>query len=187
MKFLTRNLICVFLCRGFFDGKCFYVDIATCNASSLIPPQIEDDSSPPSLHTALLGGSTDSQPLEILHICLGHLYERGIRHLLKKSTGMAIGPGISQTLNSQCEPYLRGAQHRQVSYLRGNPATALLQHVWVEVKGLLLDKDVLGFRYFVLFIDEKSRYTRVYPLLEKADAFSAYKLFEARVERLTNS
>ena len=74
-----------------------------------------------------------------------------------------------------------------MSYLHGNPATALLQHVWVDVKGLLLDKHVLEFRYFVLFIDEKSRYMTVYPLLEKADAFSAYKFFEARVERLTNS
>ena len=95
MKLLTRNLISVFLCRSSCDGKGFYVDIATCNASSLIPPQIEDDSSPPSLHTALLGGSTDTQPLEILHMRLGHLHERGIRHLLKKSTGMAIGPGTS--------------------------------------------------------------------------------------------
>ena len=114
---------------------------------------------------------------------LGHLHERALRNLASSlSTGMNIGPAIHPTLNMNCEPCLRGSQHRQISYSRGSPATTLLQHIWVDVKGPLLARDVHGFKYFVIFVDEKSRYTHMYPLLAKSDVFDAYKLFEARVE-----
>ena len=50
-----------------------------------------------------------------------------------------------------CEPCLRGSQHRQILYKRGNfPAKQLLEHVWADVKGPLLEKDIHGFRYCAL-------------------------------------
>ena len=161
---------------GNFDGKGFYVTMSTCLPSTM-----------PSGAVAMLGASSDTQPLEVWHMRLSHLNEQAIRHLVTKSTGMTIGRATTPSVNVQCEPCLRGAQHRHISYLRGNPATTLLEHIWADVKGPLLENDVHVFRYFVLFIDEKSRYTTIYPLLKKADAFPAYKLFEARVERLCNA
>ena len=182
---------------GTFDGKGFYVDMATCPTSlnvakltavpvndsgnvmmSILPVAIETEP------TAMLGGTEDTQPLEIWHMRLGHLGERAIRDLVTQSTGMKIGSPTPQTLHMRCEPCLRGSQHRQISYKRGNPAQKLLEHVWADVKGPLLEKDVYGFKYFVIFIDEKSRFTTVYPLLQKTDVFAAYKLFEARMERV---
>ena len=124
--------------------------------------------------TAMLGGTEDTQPLEIWRMRLGHLGERAIRDLVTQSTGMKIGSPTPQTLHMRCEPCLRGSQHRQISYKRGNPAQKLLEHVWADVKGPLLEKDVYGFKYFVIFVDEKSRFTTVYPLLEKTDVFAAY-------------
>ena len=90
------------------------------------------------------------------------------------------------TLNMKCEPCLKGSQHQHVSYQRGNPASRLLEHVWADIKRPLLDKDVHGFRYFVIFVDEKSRFVSVFPLLDKSDAFSAFKLFMTRMERFAS-
>ena len=185
---------------GTFNGKGYYVDMAICSATTTVArltaiPQFDPPGSKISMAivpvtvdtgpTAMLGGSMDTQPLEIWHMRLGHLNERAIRQLVTKSTGLAIGPPTPQTLNMRCEPCLRGSQHRQVSYTRGKPATRLLEHVWADVKGPLLNRDILGFRFFVVFVDEKSRFLTTFPLLAKSDVFNAYKLFEARVERLT--
>lgn len=181
---------------GTFHGKGYFVDMITCPSSTVVARLMVVSTGTPSTSivplpfssepTAMMGGSVDTQPLPIWHMRLGHLNERAIRHLVTRSTGMQIGTATPQTLNLRCEPCLRGAQHRQVSYARGNPARRLLEHVWADVKGPLLDKDVHGFRYFVIFVDEKSRYTAVFPLLQKSDVFDAYKLYEVRVERVTN-
>ena len=84
----------------------------------------------------------------------------------------------------KCDACLRGAQHKQLSYSRGDRAIKILEHIWADLKGPLLDKDVYGFRFFIVFVDEHSRYTAVYPLVDKAEAFSAFRIFEARAERV---
>ena len=168
---------------GSFDGSgaSFYVDIAVCsNPYSIASPA-------PPVATAMLGGTVDTQPIEVWHLRLGHLIERAIRQLITRSTGISIGTPTPLTLNMKCEPCLRGFQHQHISYHRGNLATRLLEHVWADIKGPLLANDVHSFRYFVIFVDEKSRFVSVFPLLDKADGFSAFKLFVARMERVVGS
>ena len=168
---------------GSFDGSGFYVDMAVC--SNPFPATIPTPltyASPFAM--AMLGGTVDTQPIEIWHMLLGHLNERAIRQLVTKSSGMSIGSPTPLTLNMKCEPCLRGSQHQHISYHRGNPATKLLEHVWADIKGPLLAKDVHGFPFFVIFVDEKSRFVSIFPLLDKVDAFSAFKLFVARMERV---
>ena len=76
-------------------------------------------------------------------------------------------------------------QHKQISYIRSDKPIRILEHVWADLKGPLLEKDVYGFKFFIAFIEEKTRYTNVYPLLENGDAFVAFKIYEARAERVT--
>lgn len=52
-------------------------------------------------------------------------------------------------------------------------AAKLLEHIWADLKGPLLD--------------EKSRFTTVYPLQQKSDASSAFQVYEARAERVTGN
>ena len=189
---------------GTFDGKGFNVDMATCPTSlqvaKLTTVPIQDSTNDPgnvtlllmpvavdTEPTAMLGGTEDTQLLEIWYMRLGHLAERAIRDLVTQSTGMTIGAPMAQTLHMCCELCLRGSKHCEISYQRGNPTQKLLEHVWADVKGPLLEKDLNGAKYFVIFVDEKSRFTTVYPLLEKTDVFSAYKLFEACMERVASS
>lgn len=54
---------------GSFNGSGFYVDMAVC------PPFAVPQLSPLPEPTAMLGGSEDTQPIEIWHMRLGHLNE----------------------------------------------------------------------------------------------------------------
>ena len=179
----------VLLLEGTFSGKGFLVDMSVCRTTTQIAELFGNQllHPPCGSHTALLAGSSDTQPIEIWHMRLGHLNQTAIQLLTSNATGLNIGPARPQTLSMRCESCLRGAQHRNVSYQRGNRATKRLEHVWADLKGPLLDKDIYGFRYFCTFICEYTRWIVQYPLLEKKHTFGAYKLFAARYEKLAGS
>ena len=136
---------------------------------------------------AMMAGTEDTQPIEVWHLRLGHLNQSAIRQLTSKATGLIIGPPKAQTLSMNCESCLRGSQHRNISRSRSCSASSKLEHVWADIKGPLLDKDILGYRYFVVFVDEFSRYTVELPLTHRGHLCNAYKLFEARAERLSGA
>lgn len=200
------------LALGTFMGKGWFLEMAACTASMQVVKVIEHEIMPANapkgskpvkrliptvVHEvgiktsmpdiAMMAGVTDTQPVEVWHMRLGHLNQRSVVQLVSRSIGMVIGPARPQTISMNCEPCLRGAQHKTISRMRGPGASKILQHVWTDVKGPLLDKDIYGFRFFVTFIDEFTRYTVVVPLLQKSDVFNAFKLFEARAERVANA
>ena len=202
------------LLQGSFTGKGFIVDMSVCRTSSqiaklrihplpsgqlaLLPGHLSDEGYLSSFHSdspipstsdpniALLAGTEDTQPIEIWHMGLGHLNQSAIHQLTNVATGLKIGPPRPQTISMRCESCLRGGQHKNISYHRSPGATKRLHHVWADVKGPLLEKDLYGFRYFCTFICEFTRWTVQYPLLHKNHVFGAYKLYEARYERLAN-
>ena len=179
----------ILLLEGSFSGKGFIVDMSVCRTTTQIAMLSGNHLMHPrsETHTALLAGSSDTQPIEIWHMRLGHLNQAAIQLLTTNATGLNIGPARPQTLSMRCESCLRGAQHRNVSYQRGQGATKRLDHVWADLKGPLLDKDIYGFRYFCTFICEHTCCIVQYPLLEKRHTFSAYKLFAAWYEKLAGS
>ena len=185
----------VLLMEGVFSGKNFLVKMASC-ASTMRVVQLDErlapipNGLPGEMSTypqsiAMLAGSEDTQPLEVWHMRLGHLNQAAIQQLTSRATGITIGPSRPQTISMKCDSCLRGSQHKQISYTRSDRAIKILEHIWADLKGPLLDKDVYGFRFFIVFVDEHSRYTSVYPLVEKADAFNAFRIFEARAERVS--
>ena len=196
------------LLQGSFTGKSFIVDMSVCRTSSqiaklrvqslptgqftLLPGHLSDEGQLSTFQSdhipniALLAGTEDTQPVEIWHMRLGHLNQAAIQQLTTVATGLKIGPPRPQTVSMRCESCLRGSQHKNISYHRSPGATKRLQHVWADVKGPLLEKDLYGFRYFCTFICEFTRWTVQYPLLHKNHVFGAYKLYEARYERLAN-
>ena len=134
---------------------------------------------------AMMAGVEDTQPLEVWHLRLGHLNQSAIQQLTTRASGMIIGPARPQTVSMNCEACLRGSQHKNISHARGHPAKKKLEHVWADVKGPLLDRDIYGFRYFVVFLDEFTRYTFELPMIDRGQLCNAYKLFEARAERVS--
>ena len=112
---------------------------------------------------AWLHGSKDIQPLEVWHKRLGHINEQALIRLQNMLTGMEFGTPRQQTLNEDCNPCLKGAQHVTISRISLRRAKELLEVIWTDVKGPL-SKSLIGFRYFVTFTNNKSRYTFSYPL-----------------------
>ena len=134
-------------------------------------------------HTAMLHGTEDMQPIEVWHKHLGHLGQDNLIKLTKLSTGMAIGESHPLTITNGCLACLQRAQHRTISRIPITRSTMKLERIHTDICGPLLDKDIYGFKYFITFTDEVTRYTWTYPLVEKSDAFNAFLVFQAQVER----
>lgn len=191
------------LVSGSFNGKGFLLDMSVCRSTmelaiitpSMFPQRVPGDGvlfSMPTINshdvsnlTGFLAGTEDTQPLETWHMRLGHLNQASIQQLTTRATGLHIGPARPQTLNMKCDSCLRGSQHKSISRFRSANTTRRLQHVWTDIKGPLLAKDIHGFRYMVVFVDEFTRWTEEYPMLTRSDLFNVYKLYEARMERIT--
>ena len=84
---------------------------------------------------------------------------------------------------NKCLACLQGAQHRTISRMPIRRLTVKLERIHTDICGPLLDKDIYGFRYFITFTDEATRYTWTYLLVDKADAFNAFLAFQAQVEQ----
>lgn len=177
---------------GSFVGKAYYLDTIPGPKMGIMVPIVNNvvitkngGSNDKQGHVAMLHGSADTQPIDIWHKRLGHLNQDAIKKLANISEGLIIGPAKSMTVSQGCDACLKGAQHRQVSHMRREPQEHILGCVHIDIKGPCLDKDLYGFRYFMACTDEKSRYTKTYPLREKKDAFGAFRAFEAFSERET--
>ena len=187
--FSSEKADAVELVSGSFNGKGFLLDMSVCNTSMHIVQRFQNSVLPyapvVSSAIAMLAGTEDTQPIEVWYMRLGHLNQAAIQQLVTRSTGMTIGPAKPQTISMKCESCLRGAQHKSISQMRSANVTKRLQHVWTDIKGPLLEKDIYGFRYMMIFIDELTRWTEQYPMLARSDLFNIYKLYEARMERLS--
>ena len=100
------------------------------------------------------------------------------------STGIEIGPRHQK--ENLCIPCLHGAQHKHISRVPRIPTTHKLEIVHIDIKGPC-GSDVHGFRYWVNFLCEKTRFNRGYALQLCSEIFRAYLAFEAVAERESNS
>ena len=135
---------------------------------------------------AMVHGTVDTQPMEVWHRRLGHLNQDAIVKLSTMATGIVIGAAKDQTINQRCSACLKGSQHRHVSRMVRPPQDKKLGCIHSDLKGPCIDKDIYGFKYFVTFTDEKTRFTRTFPIVEKSSAFGAFKTFKAQAERETD-
>lgn len=155
-------------------------------ASLVSAPSPMGLSNPP-IHTAMLHGTSDTQPIEVWHKCLGHLNLDAILQLTKMSTGINIGPAKDLTLNLSCNGCLKSSQHKQISRITRVPPANKLSCVHIDIKGPCLGKDVYGFRYYMVCIDEKTRYCKTYCMVDRKDAFGYFKNYHVESERETNT
>ena len=83
-----------------------------------------------------------------------------------------------------CEAYGFG-KHHALPFPHSNTIySAPLQLVACDLCGLAYHVSRNGFRYYICFLDVYSRYTWIYFLSYKSDAFSAFLKFKSLVEKL---
>jgi hypothetical protein len=122
--------------------------------------------------------------LDLWHRRMGHLNEQSIRILEK---GLAKGLEVSGSTGAKvCESCAVSKITRR-PFPKGEAVRAaqLLGVVHSDVCGPMRTPTLGGGRYFVTFIDDKSRTVFVYILTKKSEVLAKFKEFEAYVTNLT--
>lgn len=124
----------------------------------------------PSTPATCLSVSTD-----VMHQRLGHLHSRALQRFCNTQ-------GKSDTMCTSC---IMAKSHRRPFKSHLPRADRLLYRVHSDVVGPFETTTPSGKRYFVTFIDEYSKYTRVYLLARKAEVFNKFKEYLQVAERHT--
>src|SRR5579859_679253 len=121
-------------------------------------------------------------PIDIWHRRMGHLGEDNVRKLAKMVDGMGIKV---RTTVGVCEACLEGKQHRQPSHQPATRAKEPLELIHSDLCGPIDPTTYSGMNYYVLFTDDYTRMTRIYPLKKKSSAsvLERFKEYRAEVEK----
>lgn len=116
----------------------------------------------------------------VWHERLGHVGQRAIRELVKKS--LVSGITLSDKTNFFCEPCQFGKSHK----LPFNKKTVKVKTVPGEVMhtdvcGPMSVESPGGSKYFLTFKDDASGYRHVYFLKQKSQVYEKFKEFEKMI------
>ncbi|KAH9781356.1 hypothetical protein KPL71_008429 [Citrus sinensis] len=120
------------------------------------------------------------------HFRYGHLSFGGLKTLQQKN--MVVGLPQFEQPSQLCEECIFSKQHRD-KFPKGKSwrTKKVLELVHSDLCGLIKPTSNGGKRYFISFIDDFSRKTWVYFLQEKSEAFTAFQMFKALVDREADS
>ncbi|KAJ2911346.1 hypothetical protein MD484_g9068, partial [Candolleomyces efflorescens] len=122
---------------------------------------------------------------DLLHQRLGHIGRKRINQLIEGELGTGIVVRHNTDIPDTCEHCIAGKQHR-------NPFPNLSEHRSTEIIGRIhsdlhgpLTRTPSGFKYWITFIDDHSRFKEVHLLKSKDEASRHFKEYIAKVERQT--
>ncbi|KAH9750809.1 Integrase catalytic domain-containing protein [Citrus sinensis] len=115
------------------------------------------------------------------HLRLGHIGEDRVTKLAKDGL---IGPFGLEPYPT-CESCLQGKMTRAPFVGRSTRATDLLELIHTDVCGPFNEMARGGYYYFITFIDDHSRYSSVYLMKYKSEAFEKFKEYRNEVEKQT--
>ena len=134
-------------------------------------------------------GAVSTCPLDesLWHRRFAHLNVRDVHKLVQGDLVTGVTVKSKASMDPICEPCLAGKQHRvAVPKVALHRATELLALVHSDVHGPLPVRSRMGYRYWITFIDDYSRYWLILPLKDKSGAFAAFKQFKAFAENQLN-
>src|SRR3984885_8291760 len=133
---------------------------------------------------AQVTSATPELDIDIWHRRMGHLGEDNVRKLAKMVEGMVIK---SRTEVGVCEACLEGKQHRQPSHQPATRATEPLELIHSDLCGPIDPTTYGGTNYYLLFTDDYTRMTHIYPLKKKssADVLEKFREYKPEVEKQT--
>ena len=124
--------------------------------------------------------------LQLWHCRYGHLSFQGLKTLQQRK--MVYRLPQFQPPSKLCKDCLVGKQHRSSIPKKSNwRAVEILQLVHADICGPINPISNNKKRYLLTFIDDFSRKTWVYFLVEKSEALAVFKSFKIHVEKETNS
>ncbi|KAL5515273.1 hypothetical protein EMCRGX_G000418 [Ephydatia muelleri] len=127
---------------------------------------------------SIASGFPVNNKINLWHQRLGHLNE----HQLKEMASQDLVKGLCIPCNTRmsfCEKCVEGKMARKPFQSVGEiRTTRKLQLVHSDVCGPMPTESIGGSRYFVTFVDDYSRFCRVYFMKRKSEAFDKFKEFE---------
>ena len=131
-------------------------------------------------HLALT--STVMSTKELWHHRYGHLNQHDLVQLWKKSVVEGLLKLKSEHL--ECEACALGKQHREEFPLHTKKKQReLIELIHTDVCGPMQTMSIGGARYFLIFVDDRSKFTWVYFIRRKSDVFEYFKEFKTMVEK----
>src|SRR5579871_3433705 len=97
---------------------------------------------------------------------------------------MGIGINIPKAsiIKEVCEHCLYGGQHKVPSTNTASKTSNILELIHIDICRLMNYLSLRGAKYFIIFIDDKTKMTFIYLLKTKGEAFDKFKNFQAFVE-----
>jgi len=117
------------------------------------------------------------------HYRLGHLH---LQALLKMSSNELVSglPALqANSITGRCDACLKGKMMRTPFKPAAQLTSAPLELIHSEQCGPMQQKSFGGCRYFMLLIDNFTKFTAVYFLKKKSDAAESFKAYKTHVER----
>jgi hypothetical protein len=141
-------------------------------------------STPPAPEAALRGEATLSRAFWHRRLC--HISADRLKQAItgKVATRLIVESDASAPLH--CKPCICGKHHRKpCPQHASHRATLFLNHIHSELHQLPVLTST-GFHYWLLFIDNYSRYFWIYLLRKTLETFNAFTQFKAMVEKQSN-
>jgi len=126
----------------------------------------------------------DDSQLTLWYKRFGHIYANAV--LKMSSKHLVSGMPILQSANGhhQCQSCLEGKMTRLPFRAATQKTTALLQLIHSDLCGPMKQKSLGGSLYFMLVIDDYTKFTAVYFLKKKSEAAACFKNYKAHVEKV---
>lgn len=126
--------------------------------------------------------------VSLWHRRLAHLHPSTIANMSKLSVGTGLSVSKFNPHSFTCEGCILGKGHRSAIPKKSHSLTShLLELVHSDVNGPMDTPSKGGSKYFVVFIDDFSKWTVVFPMKKKSDTFECFKKFHAFAETHTGS
>lgn len=131
---------------------------------------------------ALSTSSTSPQSLELWHRCLAHINYADLKRMHAQDLVSGLHIHSSSTPSSSiCEPCIAGKQVRIVNK-SASRSQVPLAIVHCDLHGPMPVRSPEGYCYFMVFVDDATRYWALYLLKNKSDAAKAFWLYKAHME-----
>jgi hypothetical protein len=135
----------------------------------------------PAPEAALRGEATLSRALWHRRLC--HIRADRLEQAIKGKVATGLVVKSDAPAPSHCEPCIRGKHHCDpFPQCASHRATSFLEHIHSDLHQLLVLTSS-GFRYWLLFIDDYSRYFWIYLLRKKSEMFDTFTQFKAMVKK----
>jgi transposase InsO family protein len=138
-------------------------------------------STPPAPEAALRGEAVMSRALWHRRLC--HIGADRLEQAIMGKVATRLVVESDAPVPTHCEPCIRGKHHRDPFPQRASHRATLFPE---RIHSDLHQLPVLtssGFRYWLLFIDDYSRYFWIYLLRKKSETFDAFTQFKAMAEK----